>query len=264
MKTPSRTPSVPGPPDPPQEVWQRPFVKAHQKWCDDFVIELRLRDAPGRTIGEYLGEVEAHCAESGETPTEAFGDPAGYARQIDAGASPDRTSGIWAITGIAAAQVLAMLVGTSAVRFWALGENLTLNAVQLACLALVVVALLCLPRLLRPLVRHPLRMGLLLAGVVGGGGVAAAASAQWDLPAVLNLPAPVAAVGLFAVVLLLAWAEYRELNANQNDGPVISPLTPTGGGVQRPGGQRWAAIVPSSLIPITYLALGTFNWVFYA
>lgn len=264
MKNPSRTPSVPGSPDAPQEVWHRPFVKANRKWCDDFVIELRLRDVPGPAIGEYLGEVEAHCAESGETPTEAFGDPVGYAQRIDDGGTPERKPGIWAVTVIAAAQVLAMLVGTSAVRSWALGEQLSFNAVQLACLVLVAAALLCLPRLLRPLVRHPLRIGLLLAGAIGAGGVLAALSAQWDLPAVLGLPSPVAALGLFAVVLLLAGAEYRELNGNRDEDPVTSPLAPTQEAGRRTGSSRWAAVAPSSLIPITYLLLGAFNWMVYA
>lgn len=56
------------------DVWQRPFVRLHRRWCDDFVLELRLRDVPGARIGDHLAEVESHCIETGTDPEEAFGD----------------------------------------------------------------------------------------------------------------------------------------------------------------------------------------------
>ncbi len=51
-------------------------------WRDDFVIALRLRDVPGRRIGDALALVDAHCTDSGEEPQEAFGDPVAYATQV--------------------------------------------------------------------------------------------------------------------------------------------------------------------------------------
>jgi hypothetical protein len=51
-------------------------------WRDAFVLRARMRDVPGERIGEALAEVEAHCAESGETPDEAFGDPVAYAQTL--------------------------------------------------------------------------------------------------------------------------------------------------------------------------------------
>ncbi|GAA1793971.1 hypothetical protein GCM10009682_14750 [Luedemannella flava] len=62
------------------------------RWRDAFVLTARMRDVPGTRIGEALAEVEAHCAESGETPTEAFGDPVEYARAI-ADQAPARPAG---------------------------------------------------------------------------------------------------------------------------------------------------------------------------
>ncbi|WP_433386680.1 hypothetical protein [Micromonospora sp. KLBMP9576] len=38
--------STPRTPAGSREVWQRPSAQADRKWCDDFVIELRLRDVP--------------------------------------------------------------------------------------------------------------------------------------------------------------------------------------------------------------------------
>src|SRR5690625_6856245 len=64
-----------------QDAWRRPFVKQHQQWCDDFVLELRMRDVPGAVIGDHLAEVEAHCVEGGESPAEAFGPATDYARR---------------------------------------------------------------------------------------------------------------------------------------------------------------------------------------
>jgi hypothetical protein len=56
-------------------------TKADDAWRDAFVLELRLRGVPGTVIGEALAEVDAHCADSGQTPAEAFGDPVRYAAQ---------------------------------------------------------------------------------------------------------------------------------------------------------------------------------------
>lgn len=43
---------------------------------------------PGALIGDLLAEVDAHCADSGEDPQHAFGDPAGYARAVAGQARP--------------------------------------------------------------------------------------------------------------------------------------------------------------------------------
>ena len=42
----------------------------------------RLRGADGAQTGEALAEVEAHVADSGQTPQEAFGDPRAYAESV--------------------------------------------------------------------------------------------------------------------------------------------------------------------------------------
>lgn len=56
-------------------------------WAEAFLVELRLRGVDGRRIGAALAEVEAHCAESGETAQQAFGDPTEYAGEL----APDGT-----------------------------------------------------------------------------------------------------------------------------------------------------------------------------
>src|SRR5690625_7170835 len=42
-----------------QDAWRLPFVKQHQQWCDDFVIELRMRVVTGAVISDLLNDVQA-------------------------------------------------------------------------------------------------------------------------------------------------------------------------------------------------------------
>ncbi len=51
-------------------------------WRDRFVLELRTRKVTGSRIGDALAEVDAHCADSGEEPEQAFGDPVDYAGHV--------------------------------------------------------------------------------------------------------------------------------------------------------------------------------------
>lgn len=245
-----------------REVWSRPFVKAHQRWCDDFVLELRLRDVPGPVIGERLGEVEAHCAETGETPLEVFGDPTDYARKIDEDGSRERVGGVWVVAALSAAQVLATLVGTVAVQEWSRSAELTYNAAQVGCLGLILLVLLSLPWLLRPLVRHPWALGLPLFALLPLAAGVAAVFGRSDLPVVVSLPAPAVSVGLFVVVLVLAWFEHRELGRDAGGDLVTSPLAPTSERSSAPGKRALlSSLVPALLIPISYLVLAAVFWV---
>lgn len=49
---------------------------------EKLLVALRLREVPGERIGEVLAEVEAHVAETGEDPREAFGSPRQYADDV--------------------------------------------------------------------------------------------------------------------------------------------------------------------------------------
>lgn len=246
----------------PQEVWERPFVRAHREWCSAFVLELRLRDVPGPVIGERLGEVEGHCAETGEPPPAAFGDPTDYAREIDTESSPERVSGVLTIAALGAGQVLALLVGTAAIRNWVSGEPLTYNVVQLGCLAVVAAALLCLPRVLRPLLAHPWVMGTALFAVVAAAGVGVAAASGTSSATVVPVSPAVIAIGLFVVVLALSWLEYRELTSDSAGDLVTSPLTPEPRADKAAQRSGWIAWVPALMIPTYYLAVGILSWVF--
>jgi len=63
-------------------------------WRDSFVTAMRLRRATGGRIGDALAQVDVHCADSGEEPEQAFGDPVDYASKVAQEIRPqDRTSG---------------------------------------------------------------------------------------------------------------------------------------------------------------------------
>ena len=236
-----------------QDAWRRPFVKQHQQWCDDFVLELRMRDVPGAVIGDHLAEVEAHCVESGESPAEAFGPATDYARRLDTETEPGRVGGSWTVGALAAGKVIALIVGTSAAFPWVRGEELTYNGVQLASLAVVLIVLLSLPLLVRLLIERPWRVGLPLIVVGALAGAGSAAGGRLDLPTVLSLPAAVVTLGLFVVVLVMSWAEYRVLGGEGDGDPVISPLTPPD--AVQPRRRRWPILLPALLVPIAYVML---------
>lgn len=51
-----------------------------ERYIDNLIVALQLRGVPGEKIGQIVAEVEAHVAESGEDPGDAFGKPRDYAR----------------------------------------------------------------------------------------------------------------------------------------------------------------------------------------
>ena len=51
-------------------------------WNDLARLELALRGVPKPLADEALAEVDEHCADTGDTPEEAFGTPAGFAAEI--------------------------------------------------------------------------------------------------------------------------------------------------------------------------------------
>ena len=61
-------------------------------WRDSFVTALRMHRVSGRRIGDALAQVDAHCADGGEEPELAFGDPVDYATKVAEEVQPaDRT-----------------------------------------------------------------------------------------------------------------------------------------------------------------------------
>jgi hypothetical protein len=93
-----------------------PASSTPDDWNREFILLLRLRGIDGLRVDHALAEVEAHCARSGLTPREAFGDPVGYASSLRI-LSPRTTP--WAKTVVL--PVLGLVVGVNL----ALGALLT-------------------------------------------------------------------------------------------------------------------------------------------
>lgn len=126
-------------------------------WVEAFLLELRLRGVDGRRIGAALAEVEAHCAESGESAGDAFGNPTTYAVElaptVTAEPSSVRRELVSSALGLG-----GMLTTLAAVGAWQAGTRVELTAGAVGVLLLVLVGTALIvryaERLLRAVVRR--------------------------------------------------------------------------------------------------------------
>ncbi|MHA7134024.1 hypothetical protein [Oerskovia turbata] len=208
-----------------------------EKWADAFVVELRLLDVPGDTLGAALAEVESHCAESGESAAEAFGDPVAYAHSLDL---PARPAGRWdmvTVLGPVATQILGILLlgaaGGRLVTAWRSGgpvASVGLTTGMLLGLGALALALALFARhstaVLRLLTRAFVVPWLVLTSVTTAVGIGVALLDQ----VVLVVPtAPVAAVGVLLLVAGALWGLVRDRGGALDD-PIVSPLPTDGAG----------------------------------
>lgn len=220
-------------------------------WDDAFVVELRLLGVTGDRIGAALAEVEAHCADSGETRQAAFGAPVPYARALDL----PRT----AVKGPDAVTVAVVLASwTGVVLSFMAWENRRQGYVDVTVgtvAALVVLAALgaLLVAFRAPaedaVVRRPVLVPALTVGLVAGTLVwvaqtfdTVAASPDWRVLAALG-------------TLLLLTGLLHSLRTPPREDPVVAPagsrdagrpLTTRADGLLR-GATPWAPIVVATL-----------------
>ena len=109
-------------------------------WVDGFVVRLRLLDVPGDRIGDALAEVDAHCADSGESALEAFGDPVAYADSLDLPSKPDE-AGIRRTLAGSGLQIIGLLLTPQAVGTLATGGSLPVSAGGVTTLGVMVAVL---------------------------------------------------------------------------------------------------------------------------
>lgn len=76
-----------------------------EKYTQELIFALRMRDVAGDRIGEIVAEVESHCAETGEDPREAFGTAKDYALAV----SPGRVR--WITRSVIGGLVLGAVAG---------------------------------------------------------------------------------------------------------------------------------------------------------
>ncbi|MBD3924597.1 hypothetical protein IEZ26_08200 [Nocardioides cavernae] len=200
-------------------------------WTQAFLLELRLRGVDGRRIGSALAEVEAHCAESGESARSAFGDPEAYAADLapaPAPAPPDLARDVaTSVLGLA-----GMLLTLAAIGAWSSGTEVELTTGFLAVSALVVLGTVLIVRLAEPLLRAVVKHWWV--AVVGGGAPIAlfvAVLVTWRQTVVSApvLPSLVAGLALLAVHTAVT------LHGPDLADPVVGPEGAGGTGTMREG-----------------------------
>ncbi len=108
------------------------------EWAEALLLELRLRGVAGQQIGATLAEIEAHCADSGQTAVEAFGEPASYATALGLAPDPDQKVSLREELPSVGSGLGGMLLTLGAVGAWLSGTDVNVTAGSLANVGLVV------------------------------------------------------------------------------------------------------------------------------
>lgn len=190
-------------------------------WAQGLLLELRLRGVAGTRIGAVLAEVEAHCADSGETAPDAFGDPADFAAALDLPESD--LQGGSSVTGVAtpAVGLLGLFSTVGSVAAWQTGTlvTVTLGGVLTGLLLVACLALLAFQTAgaLRFVMQRPI-VTMVGFGAFTAGTTALLVTAGQSL---FTLPwQPLFAVGLALVVGELLW---NLCHRDDLEDPVVGP-----------------------------------------
>ncbi len=248
--------------DPSDPSDQRGRGRGLDPWRQLFLVELRVRDVPGATIGDALAVVDSHCAETGQGPEQAFGPADSYAAEVADSLPVDArtgTGGRWA-TVWPAVLSLAVLVGVtlllSGVGGLTAGHDAELGAGALAGLAACVVLtsglIVLWPAGLLSLARPGRRSALLVLLLSALILLPAVGATLWPATA-LTLPAwPCVVVGALALV-----ASWVALSRAAPD-PVVDPRD----GRASVDVPRWAVlcawILPPAVLVVSVLLLVSF------
>jgi hypothetical protein len=224
------------------------------KWAEAFLLELRLQGVPGRLIGTALAEVEAHCAESGESAVEAFGDPVSYATALGLPADSDSGAPTWLVVVDALFGVGGMLLVLEAIGSRASQKPISVTPGILIVVVALLAAMVLLVRhsepVLRALVRHwwiGAMAGAVLFALIAPTLVLADAS-LFTVPWVPTLVA--------GVLLLVANTALTLRHAPSLDDPVLGPEGPSGVGSLAVGrGTAIAMKLSQWLFPVATVVL---------
>jgi hypothetical protein len=135
-------------------------------WRDRVTLALRGRGASGATIGEALALAESHCADSGEHPEDAFGDPQAYAASVPVAAG-ERTSaalsGLWHDAWPTVLGLAGLLLALACARAWGQGDAVAIPLGAPVALAVIIAASVLLVARPAATLGNPLVGGVLLA-----------------------------------------------------------------------------------------------------
>ncbi len=239
------------------ERWLAPHVD--RRWAQTFMVELRLAGVDGTQIGSALSEVESHCAESGQSAEQSFGEPARYARSLQLQAANDSsTLGIFRSTMTILVQVVGMTILNWSFEDWLRGPRLDITNGQLVAAAFVVLGYVALIRyadpLLRTLVHHPIHSVMLTY---------LAWAAAFVVPLIVLDDVIWQGLALWGVVLGTAvlgggvvWAVAHLRSYGSQEDPITSPFEQAGTSTSEIAqGSPRKSRSPSALVVLTYTAM---------
>jgi hypothetical protein len=200
------------------------------EWAEEFAIELRVLGLAGARIGDALGEVSSHCQDSKESAAQAFGDPADYARSlqlpIHTDTSPRAMLRSLSPTGL---QILGMFILIRGFTAWRESGQLEITTAQLAAVGVVVLVGLLLARFADPVVRFTAHYPVLAVIIAMACGAPLGFSSRLPNEGIGQIAAGWSLVaGSAALIGGVVWAIMRRPPSASQDGPVTSPLDPTG------------------------------------
>ncbi|MGM7696969.1 hypothetical protein [Microbacterium sp. A84] len=224
-----------------------------KKWFDEFIVELRLRDVLGSSIGDAVASARELLADSGQSATEAFGPARLYAAALEL---PRESGKSWASRGLGPSLLglIAFLLFIQAGTAWAQGEAILTSPAQLALMATPVLFIAFLPLYFRAAIR---RLWLLVLLVFVGGALwflGAAVAPATPAEAWLALdPLPWLLGSGVAMILLSIWNTIRTLRRGTID-DITDPMAEVPSGRAR--GMRAFVMVTNWLFPIFAMIMG--------
>lgn len=192
------------------------------QWFEDLMLELRLRGADGPTTGDVVATARAHCAESGEDPRTAFGEPRAYAESLELPAAPrPHDRGAWVRIGVASAVGLSgALLAPRVAEALRDSTDVHVRWGDLTTLPLVAAVAAVTMAILPALLRRPVLGAVVLGGMSLVVGVPAALLGG----VAFRLPMP-AAMTACALLLLTSTVLLARATRDGAADPVVDPVT---------------------------------------
>lgn len=182
------------------------------------MLELRGRGATGARIGDALAIAEAHCADSGEGPVEAFGEPKEYAASVALSTSerPDTIAELAALSLPTLVGLAGMMLAFAATSAWQAGQATEVSWGALTGVVLIMALSVTLARWLPWIASR-----LWVVGVAVGCAMVAYVVLVLNATSLaFALPTPIAAL---ASVVLLGVGVFWSRRVTEAD-PVSDPL----------------------------------------
>ncbi|WP_026817975.1 hypothetical protein [Arthrobacter castelli] len=199
-------------------------TRTDKKWLDNFALELRLHNVSGQDVGDALAHVESYCADSGETPVEAFGDPVEYAQRLEL--RPEESEGDlhrrlrYALPSLAG--VIGLFVFLPAIRAAYRGGPVTINIWQIGFILLLAAIIIAAIANLGILVRNKwVLIAFAVAGPLCGVGFAISGTTAAGSPALVLPALPVVIAAAVVLVAAALWGHLRDRNEDRD--PIIRP-----------------------------------------